>query len=416
MLFYTNGQTVWNRFHEIMPNGSGLMGDYSSTQSSIIIPSPNEPDRYYYIFCVGEGLLSQKQATYSLVDICLDNGKGDVISNEKNILLGDSLPEKMCVTRHANGNDYWILTHKFGTNDFWAFKLSESGVTDTIVSSAGSTITNWAATFGQMKFSTNGQRIAFGASNVQSILEILDFDNSSGIVSNAKDLYAPNNDQFCTYGLEFSPDNSKLYVKGYSLTGPLTTYIVQYDLNAGNENLDSINASLYVLLQIPGLISGGAMQLGPNGIIYSPSTQNSNYISSINYPNLYGSSCQYVENSIYLSGRNVSYGLPCIISNFDYSNKISPCTATEGIELEKQKEDLIQITPNPFSDLLLIDLKIDVFQEITLQILNLQGSIEYNVEINTAKTSIDLSNLNAGLYYIIIIDRNSVYHKEIIKY
>ena len=37
LLFYTNGITVWNRNHLIMTNGNGLLGDFSSTQSAIII-------------------------------------------------------------------------------------------------------------------------------------------------------------------------------------------------------------------------------------------------------------------------------------------------------------------------------------------------------------------------------------------
>src|SRR5688572_30222686 len=38
LLFYTNGQTVWNREHRVMPNGTKLMGSGSSTQSALIVP------------------------------------------------------------------------------------------------------------------------------------------------------------------------------------------------------------------------------------------------------------------------------------------------------------------------------------------------------------------------------------------
>src|SRR5688500_13154403 len=33
LLFYTNGAFVWNREHDIMPNGFGLTGGESSTQA-----------------------------------------------------------------------------------------------------------------------------------------------------------------------------------------------------------------------------------------------------------------------------------------------------------------------------------------------------------------------------------------------
>ncbi|MCF6295551.1 MAG: cell surface protein, partial [Flavobacteriaceae bacterium] len=32
LLFYSDGTTVWNRNHQVMPNGNGLFGDSSSTQ------------------------------------------------------------------------------------------------------------------------------------------------------------------------------------------------------------------------------------------------------------------------------------------------------------------------------------------------------------------------------------------------
>ena len=41
LLFYTDGQKVWNSKHEIMPNGDGLMGDSSAGW----VHQPAIPDR-----------------------------------------------------------------------------------------------------------------------------------------------------------------------------------------------------------------------------------------------------------------------------------------------------------------------------------------------------------------------------------
>lgn len=38
LLFYTDGSNIWNAKHQVMPNGSGLLGNFSSSQSAIIIP------------------------------------------------------------------------------------------------------------------------------------------------------------------------------------------------------------------------------------------------------------------------------------------------------------------------------------------------------------------------------------------
>lgn len=51
LLFYSNGVYVYNKNNQQMPNGYGLHGDQSSTQSGIIVPKPGDPN-IYYIFTV----------------------------------------------------------------------------------------------------------------------------------------------------------------------------------------------------------------------------------------------------------------------------------------------------------------------------------------------------------------------------
>src|SRR5688572_15782308 len=40
LLFYTNGENIWNKNHQVMANGSGLMGSFSTSQSALIIKRP----------------------------------------------------------------------------------------------------------------------------------------------------------------------------------------------------------------------------------------------------------------------------------------------------------------------------------------------------------------------------------------
>lgn len=51
LLFYTDGIDVWNKNHQLMPNGTGLLGSISSTQSGIIIPHPGNINLYYVFSC-----------------------------------------------------------------------------------------------------------------------------------------------------------------------------------------------------------------------------------------------------------------------------------------------------------------------------------------------------------------------------
>ena len=59
-----------------MPNGTGLLGSQFNTQSAIIVPKPGDPLRYY-VFTVAQ--LGQSDGlNYSIVNMSLDNGMGDV--------------------------------------------------------------------------------------------------------------------------------------------------------------------------------------------------------------------------------------------------------------------------------------------------------------------------------------------------
>ena len=90
LLFYTDGTTVYDRTGSIMENGSGLLGDQSSTQSAIIIPKPLSTT-IYYIFTVDvlrvdfqTNIISSNGVNYSIVDFS-ENPNGVITS--KNIKL-----------------------------------------------------------------------------------------------------------------------------------------------------------------------------------------------------------------------------------------------------------------------------------------------------------------------------------------
>jgi hypothetical protein len=81
LLFYTNGITVWNKNHLPMPNGTGLLGDTSSTQSAVIVPQPLTPNIFYVFTVDAEGRANGLQ--YSIVDMSLNGGLGDVKTKNK---------------------------------------------------------------------------------------------------------------------------------------------------------------------------------------------------------------------------------------------------------------------------------------------------------------------------------------------
>ena len=105
VILYTNGVKVWNSNHNQMPNGFGLMGNISSTQSCVIIPKPL-CNNIYYIFTVDaiENYLTDG-FQYSIVDLNLNGGLGDITS--KNNLLFSPSTEKVTAVLHNNSKDFW---------------------------------------------------------------------------------------------------------------------------------------------------------------------------------------------------------------------------------------------------------------------------------------------------------------------
>ena len=107
LLFYSNGETIWNRNHQVMCNGDSLLSSYSSTQSSLILPLPGT-DGIFYHFTTDAFVDHDLRFgfRFSVVDMCLDNGLGAIINGQKSILILDTVAEKLTAVRHPNGIDY----------------------------------------------------------------------------------------------------------------------------------------------------------------------------------------------------------------------------------------------------------------------------------------------------------------------
>jgi hypothetical protein len=100
LLFYTNGEIIWNRNHLPMRNGTGLSGSNIATQTVIIIPKPNSPNIYYVI--TNDYNQGVNGCRYSEVDMNSDGGLGDVLS-PKNKIIFSNATEKLTAVRHSNG-------------------------------------------------------------------------------------------------------------------------------------------------------------------------------------------------------------------------------------------------------------------------------------------------------------------------
>ncbi len=316
LLFYTNGLSVVNRDHEIMVNGNGLLGDLSSTNNVVIVPLPGS-DSIYYLFTIGATGQALKGFRYSIVNMKLQNGLGEVTA--KNLLLDDECFEKLAAVRHCNKKDVWITVRKWNTDQYFTYLVTASGINSTpVVSSTGLVISGLPNNaLGTLKFSANGKKFVGVHSFENDVVELMDFDNLTGQLLNPillKPNVVPVFGSFSgVYGAEFSPDGKLLYIS--SNNNNTNAASVLYQLDITSMNAATILASKQTLSQT-GPWYGGALQAGPDGKIYYAMWKDTS-VSVIENPNVYGTGCNYNYNKIFIAGLTepVQFGLPGFVAS-----------------------------------------------------------------------------------------------------
>jgi gliding motility-associated-like protein len=311
LLFYSNGNDVWDANGNIMPNGSGLlgngMGGYnvpgSATQGVAVIRSVADPKKYFlFTLDADEQIVAGSTPgylRYSVVDLSLNGGLGDVSATEKNIILDSFMSERMIATK-GEGCSYWLITHRGNSTLYKAFKVDENGLNPVPVTSSGMM---QSYIVGEMAISPDGNMLAWCSSELDPI-EVALFNKVTGMVTNAAVLDTPTTQAH--YGLEFSPDNSKLYSSELQ-------QIVQYDMGLWPD-INAIKASKNVIHfnTIP-LFWG--MRLAPDNRIYICSGFAANpALARINNPNAAGIACDFelqavpIPPGIIFPVQNLFYG------------------------------------------------------------------------------------------------------------
>jgi len=386
LLFYSDGQTVWNRNHLPMPNGTGLHAGVTCTQACVIVPKPGSNTIYYEFTLDDTGGLNGLQ--YSVIDMTLDGGFGDVTS-EKNVFIRNNLTEKLTAVSQANGINYWVAVHENGSDTFYVYSLTAAGLdTNAVISHAGIIHSNAQIqnTYGQMKFSPCGDMLALAAGYLNTV-EIFHFNNATGVVSPYVTI--PMTDH--VYGIEFSSQSSMLYVSSYD---PGQT-LIQYDLTSG---VPATIISTQIQISFTPDIYG--LQLARDEKIYVCKSFNQ-WLGVVNNPNVAGTGCNYSDQGVDLdpsfNGITSALSLPgfvqswlkgegaCIVTDVAAANPIS------GIKL----------FPNPAQNEILIT---GLDGNEIIHIYNSLGALVQTVDANAGNKIIDVSHLSPGIYFYSVRD------------
>lgn len=301
LLFYTHGQTVYNSQHNVMSNGTGLLGSNNGGQPATIVPHPGNPNLYYIFTC--DLFAGSNGLRYSVVDMSLQSGLGAVTAT-KNVVLFTPSTEKVIAVKHCNRRDYWVITHAWQSNQFKVYLVDNNGLnTVPVVSAVGTTHTGGALgtynSCGQIAVSKDGSRIGLALYS-DGIVEFLDFDNTSGAVSNPVTIGGFTN----PWGVEFSENGNVAYVTRWQGSA-----LWQLDLLAGNAA--QIQASRFLVgspTSPHASYKGGYIKRGPDNKIYI-AKYSSTFLGVINNPDVLGAGCSFVDNGFYLGGPTCQAGL-----------------------------------------------------------------------------------------------------------
>ena len=356
LLFYTNGETVWNAQHQAMPNGTGLAGHFSSSQSALIVPDPANGSRYYVFTTPAQVLIAggvYDGLSWSMVDMTLDGGWGDV--SVKNVELAGPVVEKLSATRHANGVDAWVVAHGWQNATYYAYLVTCTGVEGPVISEAGRAMMNdpgdgRSSAMGCMQFSAQGDRLAsvwvhYAADLTHEVrMDVLDFDKATGTLTDAfADTRVPGpQDVIRPYGVCFSPNGRLLYRSDHGLLGGIAySAILQYDLGAADpmaseQEVATVNSPAIGTLQ------------RHEGRIYAARLDGAQYITRIAQPDVVGTGCTVEHAFASIAPGIGTWGLPNHWDNYPAPAPLDPIALTDTMLCGAASMTLQAVWQHPF--------------------------------------------------------------------
>ena len=328
LLFYSDGQEVYNRLNLRMPHGDSLLSSGIATSPCIGFRMPGSLKKYFLFTVAGAPTTKWKPSVnYSVIDMSLDGGLGDIVAFQKNVplLAADSAYQTIGAVRHGSLDAYWVFVRNHGTpNKMYAFLVDVTGVHTTPVVSLSYLNFNVVAN-GQseiIKISPDGKYLLYAARNSPSghygKVELYAVDNLTGQLTQIL-LFDTGT---MNMGAEFSANSEFLFMSNTIWSMSLEMYISeirQYDLKKINDVTQFQNYA-YPMVEDTSDWFYGNQLLANNGKIYfihslgDYGTQIS-YLGVINYPYLQGAASNIQLQAIQLINASME-GLPTFVSSY----------------------------------------------------------------------------------------------------
>ncbi len=323
-----------------VPTGIQLFGADNEvvSQPILAIPYPGH-DSLFIIFHIRVQFTTQYISSlyYSVLNMKLRNGLGEIVPGQKNIPLlgGAEVGYKLTAVLHCNKKDIWVVGHLIESDKYFSYLITENGVTANPVYFPGTFIPKRrvSATYfddkvnnnGCIKASALGNRLA-AAFMGMGFVELFDFDIQTGIGNGLKILNTdPPAADTAIYvfsfvgvgplGIDFSPSGDKLYTtSNYDLRQSTDYYYAAYihQFNASLPTQMQIQNSRYRIDSINGL-RGGAIQIGNNGKMY---ININDHLYEISNPEAAGALCNYNGRKVFSGQQYSNLNLPTYLQSY----------------------------------------------------------------------------------------------------
>jgi len=401
---------VRNSLDSVMTGGDSLVGNTSMTQGLIIVPDPGDSMKYYIFHITKPPLTFGDKLYYSVVDMNLNGGLGEVIS--MNLLINNSVLEKMHAIKAANGKDWWLISTYYTTSTdyFIKYKIDSSGIQYKGMQVFPSMFNNGYSGAGQMIFAKNGNKLMY--SGGLDITYIFDFDRCIGEFSNQIPLdtfpWSSSGLSGGRYGASLSPSGRYAYL---STSEGYIDSLWQFDTQASN-----VSASRQLIFTTQPLddFTLGQHMLGPDGKIYIANSYKSNsnipydslngHLSVIQYPDSPGVACNFAPYSFYLSGR-ISLGSLPNMSNYNLGplENVNCDSILAASINDWDIRDKFTVYPNPSSEKMSIKWNSpNKDKTISIELISMEGKTikKYRLEKLDFEKIIDISDVHSGIYIL----------------
>ena len=237
LLFYTDGLTVYDASHNVMPNGTGLQGLTLSNQPVGICPDPDNPDSYY-VFTNSANGTNPGNLLYSVVDLSLPGNAGMFAPNLGSVTSSNvatpinNTSEAMIVIPKPGFDGCWVVTQERGTTTYRAFEVSSAGFGNVVISNIATTGGSSLVAANFAYTSQDGGKIAVSPQNSNRNVQILNFNAATGLLTFREEVPNTGNSdggEYAIYDTEWSANGSNLYISRFGSDTSPTASLLQYD-------------------------------------------------------------------------------------------------------------------------------------------------------------------------------------------